>query len=118
MYTAYFCSAEIDQLKKLHAAKPIENKLQEIAWPSKITNLQHAVVIGKATQVVSLKSILRNYSLLHIMKAASRNQQLRCYKANWATLEIMKTLLKNRRSYKHHIGSPGQHDEDNLMEDG
>ena len=39
---AYFCLAEINQLKKLQAAKPKENKLEEIMWPSKFQSLQHA----------------------------------------------------------------------------
>ena len=40
---AYFCLAEINQLKKLQAAKPKENKLEEIMWPSKFQSLQHAM---------------------------------------------------------------------------
>lgn len=39
------------------------------------------------------------------MKASSRCKQLQCYKSNWATIEIMKTLIKNRRTYTHRIGS-------------
>ena len=39
------------------------------------------------------------------MKASSRCKQLQCYKSNWATIEIMKTLIKNRRTYRHRIGS-------------
>jgi hypothetical protein len=43
------------------------------------------------------------------VKASSRCKQLQRYKGNWATLEIMKTLLKNRRTYKHRIGSIDEH---------
>ena len=49
------------------------------------------------------------------MKVSSRNKQLQRYKGNWATLEIMKTLLKNQHTYRHHIGSLDQIDEDNTM---
>ena len=39
------------------------------------------------------------------MKASSRLKQLQCYKGNWVTIEIMKTLLKNWHTYRNHIGS-------------
>ena len=43
LYTADFCSAEIDQLKKLQVAKPKENPLEEIPRPPKINSLQDAM---------------------------------------------------------------------------
>ena len=49
---AYFCLAEIDQLKKHQVAKPKE-KLEEIAWPSKIENLQHAMGLGDDKKLYS-----------------------------------------------------------------
>ena len=65
---------------------------------------QDPVAIGKIAQVVSLKLFhFINYSLLHIVKAISRNKHLKCYKGNWATIKIMKTLLKNWHSYQTHI---------------
>jgi hypothetical protein len=39
------------------------------------------------------------------VKSKSRCKQLQRYKGNWATIEIMRTLIKNRRTYKHRIGS-------------
>ena len=46
------------------------------------------------------------------MKASSRLKQLQCYKGNWATIKIMKTLLKNRCTYRNHIGSLDKSNDD------
>jgi hypothetical protein len=46
MNIAYFVSAEIDQLKKLQAAKP-EKKLDEIPRPTTITSLQDAMGLAE-----------------------------------------------------------------------
>ena len=35
VYTAHFYSAEIDQLKKLQAAKPVEKQMEEICYDFK-----------------------------------------------------------------------------------
>jgi hypothetical protein len=43
MNITYFVSAEIDRLKKFQAAKPIEDKLNGIPRPTKITSLQDAM---------------------------------------------------------------------------
>ena len=43
MNITYFVSVEIDRLKKFQAAKPIEDKLNEIPRPTKITSLQDAM---------------------------------------------------------------------------
>jgi hypothetical protein len=51
IWVSSFCSAEIDQLKKLQAAKPIENKLEEIPRPKKIMSLQDAMGLTKNKQL-------------------------------------------------------------------
>ena len=43
MNITYFVSAEIDSLKKLQTAKPIEYKLNEIPQPTKIISFQDAM---------------------------------------------------------------------------
>jgi hypothetical protein len=81
---------------------------------------QDVIAIGKVAQVVSSQFVhpsFVNYPLLHITKASSRNNQLQRYQGNWGTIEIMKTLLKNRRSYRHRIGSPAQDGERDTKDD-
>jgi hypothetical protein len=53
MYAAHFSSAEIDHLKKLQAAKPKENKLEEIPRPIKITSLQDAMGLTENKKLYS-----------------------------------------------------------------
>ena len=49
----YFCLVEINQLKKLQAAKFKENKLEEIMQPSKFHNLQHAMGLADDKKLYS-----------------------------------------------------------------
>ncbi|KAF8804333.1 hypothetical protein BYT27DRAFT_7340269 [Phlegmacium glaucopus] len=124
--------AEIDQLKKLQAAKPIEKKLEEIARPSKIMNLQHTMGLADDKKLYShcrstVQDVVAHAGLpsgvdwrlqdvVAVGKVAqvaiSRNKHLRRYKGNWATLEIMKLMLKNQRCYKQRITSSDQYNQD------
>lgn len=61
--------------------------------------------ISKVADVVSLNFNFLVYFSLHIIKAKSRNEQLRYYEGNWATYEILKRFFKSRRCYKKRITS-------------
>lgn len=52
---AYFVSAEIDQLKKIQAAKPTEKSLEEIPRPIKMTSksLQDAMGLSENKKLYS-----------------------------------------------------------------
>ncbi|KAF8809840.1 hypothetical protein BYT27DRAFT_7254181 [Phlegmacium glaucopus] len=118
--------AEIDQLKKLQAAKPIENKLEEIAWPSKIMNLQHTMGLADDKKLYShcqstVQDVVAhaglplgiNWQLQDVVAVGKVAQvHLRHYKGNWATLKIMKLMLKNQCCYKQHIASSDQYNQD------
>ena len=44
---------EIDQLKKLQVAKPVEKQMEEIPQPTKITSLQDAMGLSENKQLYS-----------------------------------------------------------------
>jgi len=52
-YDSFFCSAEIDQLKKAQAAKPVEKKMEEIPRPTKMTSLQIAMGLADDKKLYS-----------------------------------------------------------------
>jgi hypothetical protein len=52
-------SAEVDQLKKLQAAKPIEKKLEDIPRPTKIKSLQDAMGLSEDKKLYSYCRVSR-----------------------------------------------------------
>ncbi|KAF8815699.1 hypothetical protein BYT27DRAFT_7212929 [Phlegmacium glaucopus] len=81
--------AEIDQLKKLQAAKPIENKLEEIAQPSKIMNLQHAMGLAD------------NKSCILIAEDDRENR-------TFGDIKSLLNLILNQLCVKDEFGFPGK----------
>jgi hypothetical protein len=80
MYTAYFLSAEIDHLKKIQAAKPMEEKLEEIPRPTKFTSLQDAMGLTENKKLYSFCRVSFHFlPLKYILLIISLVSCSRCY---------------------------------------
>ena len=65
MYTTQCYSAEIDQLKKIQAAKPMEKKLEQIPRPTKFTSLQDAMGLSEDKRLYLHCRVSHDFPILH-----------------------------------------------------
>ena len=72
----HFCSAEINQLKRLQVVKPVGKKLEEIPQPTRIMSLQDAMGLMEDKKMYSHCQVSHLFSLPLLYTANNYSSQL------------------------------------------